>query len=179
MATSDKLYKAKNEKMVDRVFFTIDKMNRSLANVGVILVFLIAALMCLNVIMRFLHIPEDWSLEVTKVCFTVMAFLLAGYVLARERHINMELVVDALNEKTRCILMSMGSIVGAIYCGVMAYYSWGMVNDSITFAEYSFSWPALPMAPVKVFAIIGFILFGLQFLASPSLPPSTVIFRIH
>jgi len=149
--------------MIDRVIYIIDKMNRSLANVGVILVFLIAFLMCFDVIIRFLLIPEDWPLEVTKVCFTAMAFLLTGYVLARDRHINMELVVDAVNAKTRCMLMATASIIGIIYCGIMAYYSWGMVNDSIAFAEYSYSWPPLPLAPVKAFAVIGFILFGLQF----------------
>ena len=88
----------------------------------VILVFVMLSV-CAEVILRyFLNRPLIWVVQVTENSLLYIAFLGAAWVLKREGHVKMDLVLNRLNPATQYLMNSITSIIGAIICLVITWY---------------------------------------------------------
>jgi C4-dicarboxylate transporter DctQ subunit len=147
------------------MFSVIDKVNSSLRWFGVASVLLLTFVVVREVFMRFVfNSPSGWTIEVSVIIQLAYGFLCAGYVLRQRAHITLESIFDYVQHKTRAILLMTGSIMGTIFCGIMAYYSWLMVAASFRLGEVTpfMDWPIFL---IKLPVLIGFILLGAQFAA--------------
>ena len=103
-------------------------------------------------------------MELGRTIQIYLGFMCAGYVQSTKAHLNMEDLLDYLKPRTKKVTLMLGSLMGALYCGFMAYESWIMVMHSIRTREVTLmlEWP---MSVVKIPTLIGFTLLGAQFVA--------------
>ncbi len=77
-----------------------------------------------EVIMRYvLDRPLIWVVEVTEYALLYITFLGTAWLLKREGHVRIDLVLNRLNPRTAALLNTIVSIIGAIICLIFAWYS--------------------------------------------------------
>jgi len=132
--------------------------------VGVLLVFGWLSVVA-DVVMRyFLNRPLTWALETTEYVLTTVAFLGAAWLLRREGHVSLDLVLNLFKPRTQAMFHAITSSLGAIACliivwyGVEATWSHYLKGMRVTTAL------APPTAPFLTIIPVGFFLLFLQFL---------------
>jgi TRAP-type C4-dicarboxylate transport system permease small subunit len=150
---------------IDKIFWCVKKLNHSLRWLGVGCLLFLAAVVVNEVFMRsvFNH-PISITVELGRTIQIYLGFMCAGYVQSTKAHLNMEDLLDYLKPRTKKVTLMLGSLMGALYCGFMAYESWIMVMHSVRTGEVTLmlEWP---MSVVKMPTLIGFTLLGAQFIA--------------
>lgn len=147
------------------MFSAINKVNLAMRWFGVACVILLTLVVTREVFMRYaFRSPSSWTIEVSTIIQLFYGFLCAGYVLHQKAHITWDSIFEHVKQKTRAILLMMGSIMGIFFCGLLTYYSWLMVIASFRWGELTITlgWP---MFLIKLPVFIGFILLGLQFIS--------------
>lgn len=136
---------------------------------GTVLIFMMLSVSA-DVFMRyFLNQPIFWVVEVNEYALLYTTFLGAAWVLAKEGHVKVELVVDHLRPKPQAMVGAVTSVLGAVACGVLVWFSaeatWnhyvGGVWDPGSLLEVS-------TAYVMVIIPVGSILLFAQFLRRTS-----------
>lgn len=135
-------------------------------------VIVIGMMLCISVdvVMRyFLNRPIMWTVEINEYALLWVAFLGAAWVLKRDRHVMVEVVVNQLKPRTQAMMGIITSVVGAIVCAIVAWYS-GQATWSCWVRGVSYAMSVLhtPVAWVLVvIPVLSFLMF-LQFLRRTS-----------
>jgi TRAP-type C4-dicarboxylate transport system permease small subunit len=148
----------------DKVFLCIGKLNYFLRWFGVGCLLFLTALIVKEVFMRCVFDePSGITVELGRTLQIYLGFMCAGYVQSIKAHLNMEDLLDYVGPKKKKLALILGSLMGAGFCGIMAYESWDMVFHSIRTSEVTLmlEWP---MYLVKGPTFVGFVLLGAQFI---------------
>lgn len=77
-----------------------------------------------EVVMRyFLNRPIVWVVEINEYAILYAVFLGSAWVLSREQHVIVEVVVDQLKPRALAMAGIITSILGAFACAVLVWYS--------------------------------------------------------
>jgi TRAP-type C4-dicarboxylate transport system permease small subunit len=108
--------------------------------------------------------PTLWVIDVNEYMLVYLTFLPAAWILLRDNHVKVELVVDRLSPRARRVMAIFGDLMGLAYCAVLTWQSW-LVTAEAYRAGYRFS-TALAFLQYPVYAIIpvGAAWLGLAFL---------------
>lgn len=104
-----------------------------------------------------------WAVQFTEYSLLWITFLGTAWVLAKGRHISIDLVAGRLKPRTRAILDITHSLVGCGVCAVLCWFGfvtvWSMVQRGVTDVQ------VVDVAKYKILLIIpvGFLLLALQF----------------
>ncbi len=91
----------------------------------------VTGLVTIDVILRyFLRRPIGWSLEITEYALLWITFLGAAWVLKREGHVKMDLVLTRFNPRNQRRLNFITSAIGAITCLIFTWYGVTVTWDS-------------------------------------------------
>lgn len=117
-----------------------------LAVVGIVVLF---GDVLLNVTARKLfHSPIVWSPDLAEYLMVYLAFLPASWLLLRDGHVRVTVVLDKLHGTPRRSSLLASDLVAMFYAGVLAWQSWLVAWDSyvshVTFSTIS-SWPEFPI----------------------------------
>ena len=151
-----------NEGKVNAAF---DRIIDLAAILGAVLVFLIMLSVALDVVMRyFLGRPMIWVLQMTEIGLLYITFLGAAWVLRKEGHVKMDLLLTRLSPRRQAVLNFFTSILGAVICLVIVWY-----GAQTTWDHFQRSWILegaidLPLAPFLAIIPIGVSLLFIQFL---------------
>ncbi len=102
--------------------------------------------------------------QISGVMLLYIAFLGAAWVLRRDEHIIIDLLLGHVQRRTRWFLLLASSLIGAATCLVVAGFG---VHEVIGSIQRGVRTPAeieLPRAVNLIVIPIGFLLMGLQFL---------------
>lgn len=80
---------------------------------GFLLIFMMLSI-CVELICRRMGRPLMWVMEVTEYSLLYITFLGAAWVLAREGHVKMDIIINALNPKLQALLGIVTSLTGAV-----------------------------------------------------------------
>jgi len=127
---------------------------------SVLLVFTMFSV-CLDVVMRyFVSRPQRWVIEVVAYCLLFMTFLAGAWVLKKEGHVKIDLVVDRLKPRGRAMLNTITSVFAAIMWLVLTWYTSQLVWDLFQRGELMPTALEPPKAPLVVIIPLGsFLLF--------------------
>ncbi len=112
----------------------------------------------------FLNRPIAWMGEITEYILLYITFLGAAWLLRREGHVKVDMVLNNLNPRTRSLLNVITSIVGALAC--LALVWWGGVTTLDHFQRGQLFYKILEVPKFAIYIIIpvgSFFLF-FQFL---------------
>jgi len=131
----------------------------------IVLIAFVMLSICMNVVLRYIWSnPIFWVTEVATYCLLWITFLGSAWLLKREGHVRMDMVLNRLNPRHRSLLNAITSILGAIACLVVTWYGIKSVNYYfelgfvITSMLSPVKWPIMVIIPIG-----GFLLF-IQFL---------------
>ncbi|MFC1816075.1 TRAP transporter small permease subunit [Thermodesulfobacteriota bacterium] len=149
-------------KILDSIFELVLKLTICIA---CILIVLACILVGLEIVMRyFLNRPQAWVLETTEYILVFITFIGSAWVLARDGHVKMDLVIARLNIRTQATLNVICHVLGAISCLICTFYSaqatWSHFLRRVTTATVL----EIPKAPILSMISIGFLLLSVQFL---------------
>lgn len=101
------------------IFDRVLKAGASIA--GFLLIFMMLSI-CVELICRRLGHPLMWVMEVTEYSLLYITFLGAAWVLQREGHVKMDIIVDALNPKMQALLGVVTSLIGSVMSAYLMVY---------------------------------------------------------
>lgn len=90
---------------------------------GVLVVFIMLSVSADAVMRYFLNRPTIWVGEVTGYCLVFITFLSTAWVLKKNGHIRMDILCNMLNPQNRRLLNVSTSLICAIVCLVLVWYS--------------------------------------------------------
>lgn len=130
---------------------------------GMLLVFVMLAV-CAHVVLRyFLGRPTIWVVEISEVILLYITFLGTAWLLRREGHVKIEILLGRLHPRTQAWLNIMMSAIGAIICLVVVWYgvqvTWQFFHRDVLTPTVL----ALPRAWIIAIIPIGSFLLALQF----------------
>lgn len=134
------------------------------ALVGAFLVLFMASSIGLNVLLRrVFHAPLDWALPITEFSLLWITFMAAPVVLRREGHVRMTAITELLSDRPKFWLYVIGSIVGAVVCGILTWQTFETTMDQFRSGSTLLQGIEVKRALVSWVIPYGFTLLGLQF----------------
>lgn len=131
---------------------------------GAILVFM-AASVVIEVVMRyFLGRPTRWVVEFSEYMLLYMAFLPAAWVLNKDKHVKIDLVLALLPDRAQTTVNALTSVIGAFLCGLFFWSSAALTWETFRSSEVLFRAVHVPKWAVLVAVPIGTLLLTVQFI---------------
>ena len=145
---------------LDRVF---DAIVRYCAYLSAALLVLMSLAISSDVILRsVINTPLKWVFEATEYALLFITFLAVTWVLQRDEHVRLDLVLNVFSRKNRARVEAVTSLVMAVVCLVIAWssahYTIYLYQNDITIQKY------YNISQYTVFFIIplGFLLLFIQ-----------------
>ena len=89
-------------------------------------------IMSYEVVMRyFFNKPTNWAVDFSEYILLFSTFLAAGWLLRKEEHIRLNLVVDILSKRTRSMINVFQSLLGTIACSLLLWSGLEATLDAI------------------------------------------------
>jgi len=144
----------------------ITAVNRAAFYLAILLIYLIAPVMLIDVVMRYaFNAPTVWGMELAVLLFGPY-FLLAGpYVLHQKGHVAMDLVRQRLNLQADRLVELVNLPIIVAFCAILLWFSVPAAIDSFNYGETSFSAWNPPIWWTKAAVPISLLLMLLQALA--------------
>lgn len=155
-----------SKKLLNKTNAILDRTMSVLAVVAaVLIVFMMLSIAADVAIMRLLlDRPQVWIMDVTSQSLLFIGFLGAAWVLKRNKHVTLDLLVTRLNPRAQVILNTIMSIIGVFICVVITWYgtevTWEHFQKGIRSATYL----EIPRGPLLAVIPLGGFLLSLQFL---------------
>ena len=129
---------------------------------GVLLIFLMLSVTLEVTLRYFWGRPTSWVVEIAGYILLFITFLVAAWVLKREGHVKMDLVLSLFSMKTQSLVNAITSLISALICLVL---TWVGAKAALYFIGYQT--PTVLMLPksmiISIIFIGSFLLF-IQFL---------------
>ncbi len=111
-----------------RRFFS--RINLICAILGAALLFGIAAIVCFEVLGRALGAPSRlWVIEASEYALLFMTFLGAPYLLEKNRHVVLDLVLNNLPRGPHLLAQIVNAAIGLLVCVILTLVGIGVVLD--------------------------------------------------
>jgi TRAP-type mannitol/chloroaromatic compound transport system permease small subunit len=115
------------------------------------LVLVMFALLFAEVIFRYaLRAPSVWTGELSQMLFGAYALLGGGYLLARNGHVNVDLIYAAFPQRSRAVIDILTSTLFFLFIGVLVWQGFSLAMDSVARWERSHSAWNPPIWPIKL-----------------------------
>jgi len=111
----------------------------------------------------FLHTPLLWVIRFGEICLLYLAFLGAAYVLRKEAHVKMDLVLSRLKPTHQALMTAITSIFAIIVFLVVIYYSSYVTWEAAVKGYYKLAYLNIPEAYVTGVIPVGCTLLAIQF----------------
>lgn len=145
----------------------VDTLSSISGKVAMVALCLMVAVVTFEVIARYIfNSPTFWSVEVSEYLLVTLAFLSLAYVLTQNGHIRLELVYTRFTGKTRKIMECISHFFGVILCAIFVWQGLALAIWSFTKHEIENSVLGTPVFVGEAVMVLGFCIFGLQFIAS-------------
>ena len=120
---------------------------------------------CVEVLMRyFFNRPIAWILEICEYILLYMTFLVAAWVLREKSHIRVDIMMNRLNNRLQAFINMITSIISAIVCFIIVYFSALLTWDYFIRHVPSMEYLKLPAFLVIMIIPFGSFLFAIQFI---------------
>ena len=130
---------------------------------GVLLLFLMMSVTVEVALRYFLGRPTSWVMEICGYILLFIPFLVAAWVLRRDGHVRMDLVLSIMSPKTRSIVNAITSFISALICFLLTGYG---IKVTIYFSRLGYKTPTVLMLPKSMIIAIIFVgsfLLAVQF----------------
>ena len=130
---------------------------------GFLLIFMMLSI-CVELVCRRIGRPLVWVMEVTEYSLLYITFLGAAWVLEREGHVKMDIIVNALKSQTQALLGVITSITGSAMSLYLVVYGTKVTWDYFSRNVIECTPLLMPTFIILLIIPLGSILLFIQFL---------------
>ncbi len=132
---------------------------------GVVLIFTAMVIVIINVVMRYFFQSALWWVhEVIAYILGYMTFLCAAWVLQKERHVKMDLVLSRFSQRAQDQITMVTSILCLLVCLLITWQSVFVVWDYYQI-DYRYEGSlVIPVYLLEMVVPIGFAMLSIQFM---------------
>ena len=150
--------------LLSRLGHIFDKIMIWLTYFNGVLIFSIILMVSLDILSRnILNLPIQYVDEFSGYSIIYICFLSAPWVLRREGHISVTVVVEQLNPRNRRVHTIIVSILLAMMCLILTYFGSGATLDAYKRGFCVNIGIFVPLFPLMVVIPIGYFLLFIQF----------------
>jgi C4-dicarboxylate transporter DctQ subunit len=150
-------------KSVTRIRDIFDRVNSVCVVVAVILLIYPVITISLDTVMRYVfNQPQKWVSETTEFCLPLITFLGTAWVLRKDGHVKMDVVLNQLSPRPLAVMRVITSILGVIICLALIWYGIRVTWEQFQLGYFS---PLLeiPTGPLVAIVPAGGFLLLVQF----------------
>ena len=152
----------KSLKILKAIF---DNTNNVLAFFAAALIIFLMLAVCANVLMRdLLNRTLPWVAEVSGFCLLLITFLGAAWLLRKEGHVSMYIVLEKFSPRTQAIITIVTSLLTAIACVIISWYGFQVALEHFHRGTIMTFFINLPNAYFLVVVAVGGLLLFIQLL---------------
>lgn len=119
----------------------------------------------IDVVLRyFFNAPIAWVMQVSEYVMLYVPMLAGAYVLRREEHVAVDIVVGALSPAVRRRLTAVTSVAAAAVAGIVAYGGWLVTSEQFQLGTPTLDAVKIPAFLVTVAVPLGCGALAVQFL---------------
>lgn len=131
---------------------------------GIILAFILVSV-CAQVVLRyFLNKPIPWIMEVSEYALLFITFLVAAWVLRKEKHVAVDIIISRLRPKVQIVTNIITSILSAMVCLLIVSYGFKVTLEFFIMHRYEATYLRIPQALILVIIPIGTLMLFIQFI---------------
>jgi len=131
---------------------------------GILLVFAMLIISGAVASRYFLGRPIGWVIEISEYIILFVTFLVAAWVLKREEHVKMDIVLNQLNPRTQSMINVITSGISAIVCFILTWYGAKVTWELFQTSYFTPTLLELPKFIIIAIIFIGSFLLFIQFL---------------
>lgn len=141
------------------------RLNDWLAQASAILIALMMLTVVYDVVARLVfRAPTLWVIDVNEYLLVYVTFIPAAWILLRDGHVKVELVVQRLGPRGQHVMGLISNFIGLVYCVILTWQGW-LVTWQAYVNGYRFSTAlAAPQWPIYAIIPLGAAWLGLAFL---------------
>lgn len=150
-----------HDKLIDRFHKLFDHIVDYAAFISGIVLGLVTLLVCTDIVMRyFLNKPIQGALESSEYGLLFLTLLAATWLVRKNKHVRMELLVHRLKPTTQAYVNGITSVLCVLICGIVAYYGVVVVLDRyqtghrLTTTLEPLSYPLMSIIPLCFFLLV-------------------------
>ncbi len=152
-------------KITDRIVAFFDRTNDVLVFLaGAILIFIVASVSAEVILRYFFNSPSSRVVEINENNLLYITFLAVAWVLARDGHVKVELVVIRLNPRTQHLFGLITSVIGLLICLIITWYGALLTWRDFQMGTFKSGINKIPEASVLFIIPVGTFLLSIQFL---------------
>lgn len=131
---------------------------------GILLLFSILSITLEVTLRYFLDRPIGWVIEISEYTLLYITFLVAAWVLKKEGHVRMDVVLNWLNPKIQSVMNMITSGISAIVCFILTWYGIKVTWELFETGYFTPTILELPKFIIIAIIFIGSVLLLIQFL---------------
>ena len=138
----------------------------AMAVLGGLLLLFITFSIAYSIVTRKLNLPTPiWVVQFNEYALLWVPFLATAWILARDRHVSVQFLVQFFGGKGKRVLDSLHNLVGMFLCAIFCWYGVYTTWDHYVRNVTDVASVDVPKAYVLVIIPVGFFLLTLQFLS--------------
>lgn len=111
----------------------------------------------------FLGRPIGWVVEITEYIILYIAFLVAAWVLKKEEHVKMDMVLNQLNRRAQSLLNVITSAISTIVCFIIIWFGTKVARELYQTGYFTPTLLELPKFLIIGIIPLGSVLLFIQF----------------
>ena len=132
---------------------------------GFVLLAIMMFSVCFEILVRnILGRSQLWLMEINEIFLLYITFLAAAWVLRREGHVKMDLLLSRLDPRVQTIVNIITSIIGIVICFVFTWYGAKVTWSHFLTGQRMPTALEIPYYPILLIIPIGSFLLFIQFL---------------
>jgi len=152
-------------KLLGRLAAIFDRTNDVLVFLAsAILIFTVVSVTVDVVLRYFFNAPLIWAVEVNENNLLYITFLATAWVLRREGHVKVELVLARLDPRAQNLVGLITSIIGVVICLVVTWYGSLVTWRDFETGAFQPTIMRIPNAYILFIIPVGTFLLSIQFL---------------
>jgi len=140
---------------------TWDRLNQAIMVLAGILLWGQMVIVNIEIVSRYLGRPTTWVAEISSILILWIPFMIGGWVLRKEAHVKMDLLIERLSPRFRALINFVTSLIGVIVMFIVTVA--GFLTTLYWIGNKTPTMLMLPRSPIIGIIFVGSLLFTIQF----------------
>jgi len=140
---------------------TWDRLNQAIMVLAGILLWGQMVIVNIEIVSRYLGRPTTWVAEISSILILWIPFMIGGWVLRKEAHVKMDLLIERLSPRFRALINFVTSLIGVIVMFIVTVA--GFLTTLYWIGNKTPTMLMLPRSPIIAIIFVGSLLFTIQF----------------
>ena len=141
---------------------TWDRLNKGIMVLAGILLWGQMVIVNIEIVSRYFGRPTTWVAEISSILILWIPFMIGGWVLRREAHVKMDLLIERLGPRSQALINFITSLIGVIVMLIVTVA--GFLTTLYWIGNKTPTMLMLPRSPIIGIIFVGSLLFTIQFL---------------